>query len=200
MIPIDTEAFLDLAEYDESKGKNVKNYRFDPEHTASGYWQVTNTNWRKYAPSVGVSLADYHTADSAPRETQRDVARAMYEVEGPGPWANYNPVLAQQIGWAGGSALGFGGSLGRGGMRMLPGDFASLGSALRTSLRSSSAPRETGLPQRIRPIPMPKTEVSETPIGVRPIRVSMAQQSAPSLGAAYREALSRILGSGRRRA
>lgn len=93
------DKFLDLAKQDESGGgKNVPNYRYDPTHTAQGYWQITDTNWRKYAPPVGVSLVQYPTAMAAPESIQRKVAEAVRADQGEGAWTNFNPKLAKD--WA----------------------------------------------------------------------------------------------------
>lgn len=194
--PSDTEAFLDLIEKDESGGRNVKNFRFDATHTASGYWQITNTTWKRYAPGVGVDIQQYPTADSAPKSTQRDVARAIYESEGAAPWANYNKQLAADLG---GGFFGGGGGVSRGtGMRSLPADFGSLPGALRASLGTNQRARSEGIPQ-IKPLPVPPVEVAASRAPQTPAapRVSMAQAGAPSVGAAYRAALSKILASGR---
>jgi hypothetical protein len=89
---------LSVIERYESGGKNLPNYRYDKTHTASGYWQITDTNWRNYGPKLGIDVEKYPTAMSAPREAQQTVAQKMYDEEGYNPWAPYNPALARAIG------------------------------------------------------------------------------------------------------
>ena len=70
----------------ESGGKDVPNYRYDPGHTASGYAQITDTNWKAYAPKLGIDIQKYPTAMSAPGDYQKAVAKLMHRAEGPTPW------------------------------------------------------------------------------------------------------------------
>lgn len=97
-----TDHVANVVSYYESGNKNIPNYRYDPWHTAGGYFQITDTNWRKYAPQVGVNLGQYPTAMSASGPNGYDIQRAvfdrMYAVEGVAPWANYNPRLAEALG------------------------------------------------------------------------------------------------------
>jgi hypothetical protein len=45
-----------LVANDESSDRNIRNYRFDPRHTAGGHFQITDANWRHYAPLVDIDL------------------------------------------------------------------------------------------------------------------------------------------------
>jgi hypothetical protein len=90
-----------IVEQTESDGRNIPNYRYDPRHTASGFWQVTDTNWKHYAPGLGIDVGKYPTAMSAPRNLQSQVAGKMYAEQGFKPWAPYNPNLAKAPGWKG---------------------------------------------------------------------------------------------------
>src|SRR5262249_18520755 len=82
----------------ESGNKNIPNYRYDAGHTAGGYFQITDTNWRKYAPIVGIDTVQFPRALDAPYDTQRSVFDRMYADQGFGPWAPYNPRLAEALG------------------------------------------------------------------------------------------------------
>ena len=81
----------------ESGNRNVMNYIGDSTHTAQGYFQLTNTNWRNLAPGLGVDLGQYPTAMTAPYETQALVANQLLSGPQAGAgiqnWANYNPSL-----------------------------------------------------------------------------------------------------------
>lgn len=94
----DVDAAADLVSQFESGNKNVPNYRYDVGHTASGFYQITDTNWNKYAPKVGIDTNKYPTAISAPKDLQKSVFAQMYTEQGFAPWANYNPRLAEAIG------------------------------------------------------------------------------------------------------
>src|SRR5262249_16138727 len=63
--------------------------------SAQGPWIIPNQTWGKYAPSVGAG--QYKSAMEAPVETQRQVARAIYEKEGFAPWSNFNAALRGAI-------------------------------------------------------------------------------------------------------
>jgi hypothetical protein len=54
-------------------------------YTAQGYWQMLNSNWRKYAGQLGF-YPQYQNALAAPLEVQAKVAALMYKTEGPTPW------------------------------------------------------------------------------------------------------------------
>jgi hypothetical protein len=78
----------------ESGGKNIMNYIGDSKHTAQGYFQITNTNWRHYAPLLGIQPSN---AMASPFEDQLKVAALMYKENGISPWdkahggaSNYN--------------------------------------------------------------------------------------------------------------
>lgn len=92
-----TKQPLDLISQYESSDANVPNYRFDPGHTAQGYYQITNTNWRKIGPQVGVDLKQHPSAMAAPREVQAKVAGEMFRRRGFADWAPFNPRLAAAI-------------------------------------------------------------------------------------------------------
>lgn len=79
----------------ESGNKNVLNYLYDPQHTAGGYWQITDTNWKEYAPKVGIDTSKYPTAISAERDDQQKVAEhLLYQTpKGIRNWTDYNPKL-----------------------------------------------------------------------------------------------------------
>lgn len=80
-------------------GANVLNYRYDATHTASGYYQITNTNWNAYAPGQGIDTNQYPTAISAPYDAQTSVANYLLTStpQGVGNWSNYNPQLASAL-------------------------------------------------------------------------------------------------------
>lgn len=80
-----------LIAQDESNFRNGPNYRYDPTHTAGGYFQQTNTNWRKYGNPA------YPNAMAAPFEEQLAAERRQRAAEGLGPWANFNPKLSRDL-------------------------------------------------------------------------------------------------------
>lgn len=92
------EQFKPLMQRFESNFRNVPNYLFNPGHTASGVNQITNTTWNRYADAVGAPRLEWpHTPMDRPIEEQNKVAQAIYQQEGPRPWANYNPRLASAL-------------------------------------------------------------------------------------------------------
>lgn len=107
---------LDTISRDESGGRNIKQTAYSGQginpstgtHTApssaSGLYQITDTTWRNWAPKVGVDLAQYPTAMSAPPAIQRKVAAYGLQSEGLGPWAPYNPKLRADLGVGGAQA------------------------------------------------------------------------------------------------
>lgn len=88
---------LALIEKYESGGRNIPNYINDPLHTASGYYQITNTNWHNFAGLAGINLAKYPTAMSAPKQLQAKVAAIMYERRGFLDWSPFNARLRAAI-------------------------------------------------------------------------------------------------------
>ncbi|MCJ2135610.1 transglycosylase family protein [Methylobacterium sp. J-026] len=74
----------------ESHGRNVMNYIGDRTHTAQGYYQITNSNWRRLAPRLGITA---RSAMSATLEEQTRVAQTLLRESGVGNWSRYNPRL-----------------------------------------------------------------------------------------------------------
>lgn len=91
----------------DPNGANVLNYRYDPTHTASGYYQITNTNWQAYGPQLGIDTTQYPTAISGSFDQQTAVADYMLNntPQGIGNWSNYNPQLANALNSQGGSGV-----------------------------------------------------------------------------------------------
>lgn len=89
--------YLSLISKYESGNRNVMNYIGDSTHTAQGFFQLTNTNWRNLAPGLGVDLNQYPTAMTAPYGVQAQVANQLLNGSQPGAgiqnWADYNPAL-----------------------------------------------------------------------------------------------------------
>lgn len=82
--------FLGLVLKYESGNRNIPNYINDRTHTAQGYFQLTNTNWRNLAPKLGITAPD---AMSATKEEQTRVALALLRQSGQGNWTNFNVPL-----------------------------------------------------------------------------------------------------------
>jgi hypothetical protein len=100
------ERFLDLVQQHESRGRNIMqgvlgpNGGYNPStgtvtgpSTAQGYFQITNTTWKSFAPDAGVDLSQYPTAMSAPYDVQRQVARTIATTSGTQHWMDYNAAL-----------------------------------------------------------------------------------------------------------
>lgn len=79
----------------EAGGRNVPNYINDRRHTAQGYYQITNTNWRRIAPALGITAPN---AMSATLEEQTRVALHLRRASGLGNWTRYNPRLRGALG------------------------------------------------------------------------------------------------------
>lgn len=89
---------------DESGCRNIPNYRYDDSHTAGGKWQITDTNWRAYAPQLDIDLIKYPNAGSAPEDLQGQVGFLMKAREGILPWVPYNARLRRDLHMAGTAA------------------------------------------------------------------------------------------------
>jgi hypothetical protein len=108
------EHFLGLAELHESHGQNIFQQVVGPQggynpsvgrvtgpSSAQGYFQITNTTWKDFAPGAGVDLGKYPNALSAPYEVQKAVARNIVTTSGVQHWTNYNSGLRQAVAFAG---------------------------------------------------------------------------------------------------
>lgn len=95
--PDRSDAALRLISKYESGDRNVPNFRYDPGHTAGGYYQITNTNWRNYGPRVGIDLKQHPNAMAAPQDVQARVAKLMHKERGFADWAPFNPGLAAAL-------------------------------------------------------------------------------------------------------
>jgi methyl-accepting chemotaxis protein len=73
--------FLDAVANIESSNRNIvqgiHDVNTDKGTPASGYFQIIDPTWRKYAAKAGVDLAKYPTPMSAPRDVQAQVAAAI---------------------------------------------------------------------------------------------------------------------------
>lgn len=87
-----------LVARDESADRNIPNFRFDSRHTASGHFQITDSNWRHYAPLLGIDLGVWPNAMSAPEQLQGQVAGRMWAENGYMPWVPYNARLRRDLG------------------------------------------------------------------------------------------------------
>jgi hypothetical protein len=95
---IGTPAQPGLIPRDESGGRNIANYRFDPTHTSSGPLQINNSTWNRYAGGVGAPQLRYPASPmDRPLDEQYRVGGAIYRNEGAAPWSNYNPRLAADL-------------------------------------------------------------------------------------------------------
>lgn len=89
---------LGLVAQDESGGRNVPNFKYgDGRHTAGGYWQITDTNWRAYAPLVDIDIQKRPNALSATPDEQGQVAGIMRAKLGCLPWVPYNARLRADL-------------------------------------------------------------------------------------------------------
>jgi hypothetical protein len=88
---------LALVAQDESGHRNIPNYRYDAQHTAGGHWQITDTNWRIFAPMVDIDLAKWPNALSASEQLQGQVAGIMRAKLGCLPWVPYNARLRADL-------------------------------------------------------------------------------------------------------
>lgn len=99
------DKFLDLAEQEESRGRNIEQQIVPPgggynpsvgrvtgPSTASGYWQITDTTWRNFRGEVD-GAEKYARAMDAPKEIQRAVARQIATSSGVQHWTDYNKSL-----------------------------------------------------------------------------------------------------------
>jgi hypothetical protein len=88
---------LTLVAQDESGHRNIPNYLYDARHTAGGHWQITDSNWRRFAPMVDIDLQKWPNALSAPEHLQGQVAGIMRAKLGCLPWMPYNAQLRRDL-------------------------------------------------------------------------------------------------------
>lgn len=90
-----------IQQYESSGGQNVMNWRYpeDPsKYTASGPWQITDTNLRNIGQQLGIDTTQYQHAMDAPRDVQEKIARQLYEKSGGwSNWAPFNPKLRASL-------------------------------------------------------------------------------------------------------
>jgi hypothetical protein len=91
---------LDIIAQKESGNRNIRNYKYGPGFTASGFWQITNPTWARWAKAAGVDLSQYPTAESAPYAVQRAVAQHGYQREGFKPWLATKDLVGQEKNYA----------------------------------------------------------------------------------------------------
>jgi hypothetical protein len=94
---------LDIIERRESGGKNVPNYKYGPGFSASGYYQMINSTWRRWAKAAGVDVSQYPRAIDAPREVQRAVAEHGFKTEGFRPWEATKHLVGQEASYRSGA-------------------------------------------------------------------------------------------------
>lgn len=75
------------------------NYAYDPTHTASGAYQITNTLWNHYAPAAGINTSLYPTAASAPAASQDATFAQIVQARGLSDWTcpGCNPGLSSYL-------------------------------------------------------------------------------------------------------
>lgn len=83
-----------IAQY-ESGNQNIANVPLPgaAPSTASGYYQIINGTWQQYAAGVP-GASQYPTAMSAPQSVQTQVAAAIYNAQGLGPWSSNAPLVS----------------------------------------------------------------------------------------------------------
>lgn len=91
----ETRAAADIIAARESQDRDVNNFMYhvtgrnaegvDVGYTASGYYQMLDTNWHKYGAGI-VDFDKYPHARGAPRGLQDQVFAKMYHAEGYHPW------------------------------------------------------------------------------------------------------------------
>jgi hypothetical protein len=84
----------------ESGNRNIRNYKYGPGFTASGYWQITNPTWQRWGKAAGIDLSRYPTAESAPYEVQRMAAAHGWRKEGFRPWLATKHLVGQEANYA----------------------------------------------------------------------------------------------------
>jgi len=100
------ERFLDMTALHESGWRNIPQGIVGPgggynsstgtvtgPSSAQGYYQITNSTWKTFAPAAGVDINKYPNAMSAPPEVQRQVARQIVTTSGVQHWTDYNRNL-----------------------------------------------------------------------------------------------------------
>jgi hypothetical protein len=107
-----------IAGPESSFGTNL----YNPTSSATGIWQDLTGTWDYALQGIGLSPSQYPTAASAPPSVQAAANAYLYNQQGFGPWAPYDPTLAGQIAAAGGT----GAYAAPGSLSTNPADYASL--------------------------------------------------------------------------
>jgi len=92
--------FLGLTGHYESGWRDVNNWMYSPGFTASGYYQITDTNWKRLvaAHPEWTTITDPNHAKGNSLEDQTRVALALLNESGEGNWTKYNKQLASALG------------------------------------------------------------------------------------------------------
>ena len=93
---------LDIIAQKESAGKNVRNYKYGPGFTASGYYQMIKGTWQRWAKAAGIDISKYPEAIDAPKEVQDAVALQGFKMEGFKPWEATKHLVGQEGNYAAG--------------------------------------------------------------------------------------------------
>jgi hypothetical protein len=107
-----------IAGPESSFGTNL----YNPTSSATGIWQDLTGTWDYALQGIGLSPSQYPTAASAPPSVQAAANAYLYNQQGFGPWAPYDPTLAQQIAASGGTSA----FMPPGSLSTNPADYASL--------------------------------------------------------------------------
>jgi hypothetical protein len=89
-----------VALYESAGGQNVPNYRYDGPHghyTGGGPCQMTNTNWRRIAPTIDIDLAKFPTAGTASEHQQWQACWKLWSLDGYSPWTCCNSPLRKAL-------------------------------------------------------------------------------------------------------
>ena len=81
----------------ESGGHNDPNFRYDSKHTAGGICQMTDTNWRRVAPTIDIDLVKFPNAGSASEHAQKQACWKLLAMDGVSPWTCCNKQLREYL-------------------------------------------------------------------------------------------------------
>lgn len=89
-----------IARYESDGGRNVANFLYDGpngHYTAGGVCQMTDTTWRRIAPTIDIDIDKFPNAGSASEHMQWQACWKLWSIDGYSPWTCCNKKLRQAL-------------------------------------------------------------------------------------------------------
>jgi hypothetical protein len=89
-----------IARAESDGGRNIPNFKYDGpggHYTAGGVCQMTDTTWRRVAPTVDIDIEKFPNAGSASEHMQWQACWKLWSINGYSPWTCCNPKLRRAL-------------------------------------------------------------------------------------------------------